>query len=434
MYDELEIYSDEITPKPRRSQRLKKFLIGFVALALVGAAVFVLLNLFKTSVNPFSFGLLRGELDGRVNIMLLGVGDPGHAGETLTDTNILMSVNTRTKQVSTVSIPRDLRVALPKGGYGKINQAHSKGGIPGAEEVFEETLGVPVHYYVRANFTGLRQAVDAVGGIDIEVKESLYDPEYPCDKNQYRSCGFRLAKGQQHMNGTTALKYVRCRKGNCGDDFGRAQRQQEVMQAIRAKATGLDTITNPYRLGKLIAATGSNIKTNLSVNNILRLNDLTKDTAQDQMIGVVLSLQPDGFLVSSKTSSDLVPRGNDFDDIHSFVQKIFSLGPVWTEHPTLQIENGTTTMGTAGQVKSKIERDGYTINVTGLANALKRDYTATQIIDYTGGKKKHTIAYLEKLLGVKAVPPPTPVKVPLADFRVIVGTDFVQANTKPSAQ
>lgn len=433
MNDDIIIYQDELDSQPdpgrgRRWRRPWKWWLKRIAILLVlvavGIGAFLYLNLSKVSVNPFGFGKLKGESEGRVNIMMLGVGDPGHAGEGLSDTNIILSVDTRNNKVALIGIPRDLEVELPNGSEGKINNAHAQGGIEGSKQVYEDTFGVPIHYYVRANFSGLKQVVDAVGGVDVDNPYALSDPEYPCDKNQYRMCGFKLAAGKQHLDGATALKYVRCRKGTCGDDFGRAERQQQVMQAIRDKATSAGVLANPVALGKLVSAAGDNIKTDLSIRNLMRLNELTSGMDQSKIINVVFSLEPDGFLVSSTRSSNLLPAGGDFDAIQEFVAGIFKFGPVWMEHPTVIIQNGTITPGVAGAFQEKIETDGYPISGLSVANALKRDNAVSQIVDYSGGKKPNTINYFKSILKVEPTAPETTPKTPPADIVVILGSDY----------
>lgn len=423
-----------------KEQKWWKWLLGLGLLGGLLVFAFLSFQVNKISTNPFSWGKLKGESEGRINILLLGVGGPGHAGEGLADTNMVISLNTKTDKVAMISIPRDLRVKVPGYGYQKINNAHAEGDIPLAIKTVEDTLDIPVHYYVRANFTGLEQAVDAVGGITIDVKEPLYDPEYPCDKNQYRSCGFSLKKGVTQMDGALALKYARCRKGTCGDDFGRAMRQQEVLQAVRTKAMSMSTLANPAKLNALLGSAANNIKTDLSINNIMRLSDFSKKIGDSsQTINVVFSLEPNGFLKSSGTSSDLLPANGDFSAIQNFVANVFVLGPVWEEEPTVIIQNGTTTVGLAKKLSSTIENGKYEdlIAILALTNATTKDYATSQIIDYTGGKKPVTAKYLQSLVGVE---PTAPAKnangktdTSVADFVIILGTDYVAKTSTTTA-
>jgi LCP family protein required for cell wall assembly len=409
--------------QPKRHRRMLKR--GGLVLLLLVLAVggYIAFNLLRLSANPFSFGKLRGEADGRINILLLGVGDEGHAGATLSDTNMVVSINTNDKQMAMISLPRDLRVRIPGHGYNKINRAHSYGDIALASNVVENTLDLEIHYYARANFTGLKEAVDAVGGIEIDVKESLYDPTFPCDSNPNRNCGFRIQKGKQKMNGTTALRYARCRKGNCGDDFGRALRQQEVLQAVRSKALSASTLLNPGKLNQLSDALGDNIKTDLSINNLISLANIVKEISSEQTTNIVFDTQPGGFLKQG-SGSDLVPADGDFEEIQDFVREVFKLGFIWEEKPRLALENGTPTVGLAAKLRDQIEDEDYRLSIVSVSNALRRDYVTSQIIDYSGGKKPHTIRYLERLLGVKATAPEQAVRFSASDIKIIIGSDY----------
>jgi len=143
--------------------------------------------------------------------------------------------------VGMLSIPRDLWVTIPGYGENRINTAHylgDKNGYPGggpalAMKTVQYNLGVPVHFYVRVDFDGFRRIVDTLGGIDIEIPQTINDPKYP-DEN-YGYDPFYIEAGLQHLDGDTALKYARTR-ATAGADFARARRQQQVLFAIREKA------------------------------------------------------------------------------------------------------------------------------------------------------------------------------------------------------
>ena len=438
-------FSDLQKPKKPLWKRIIKWffiLLLFSGIVAACVAVYFYLHASKISTNPFDFSSkLKGESDGRVNIMLLGVGDPGHAGETLADTNMVVSIDTKSQpnKVTMISLPRDLRVQVPGEGNHKINDAHALGeakkppqGIETSKKTIENTLDIPIHYYIRANFTGLKQAVDAVGGIDITVKEPLIDTEYPCDKNENKSCGLKIAAGPQRMDGATALKYARCRKGTCGDDFGRALRQQEVLTAIRQKALSSSTLANPQKANDLLSAASNNVKTDLSLRNIQRLQEITKDINTADITNVVFSLKSNGFLINDKSSTDLLPAGGNFDDIKKFVANIFILAPIWKEDSNIIILNCTTTPGLGGKLKTSLDTDGIPITIDSLGNAKTKDCATTQIIDYSGGKNPNTANYLAKILGATVTQPATPVKYPVTDFEVILGNDYATKVSSPT--
>ena len=116
-----------------------------------------------------------------------------------------------------------------------------------------------------------------------------------------------------------------------------------------------ETILNPAKLTALIQTAGDNVKTDLSVQGMLRLNDLTKDIPNDQIVNAVFSLEPNGFLKSDPAgSSDLLPIDTTLTSIQTFVKDIFKLGPIWQENATIVIQNGTATTSLGGKLETKL--------------------------------------------------------------------------------
>ena len=144
---------------------------------------------------------LKGEGDGRVNVLVLGIGGQGHEAPTLSDTILILSIDPKTKDAAMLSVPRDLYVKIPGNGYGKINSANAYGGPELASKVVSSVVGVPIHYYVQIDFSGFKQAVDAVGGINVTVPTAVSDPEYPCDNETGRICPFRIARADRLQDG-----------------------------------------------------------------------------------------------------------------------------------------------------------------------------------------------------------------------------------------
>jgi LCP family protein required for cell wall assembly len=224
---------------------------------------------------------------GRVNILLLGVDqraceDTGGAWRT--DTMILASLDPETNSAVMLSFPRDLWVEIPTIGPNRLNAAHFfgdaydyPGGGPAlAKQTIQDNFAVPVHYYVRINFDGFKQVVDAIGGIDIDVEQPIWDDRYPTDDCGYQTVRFEA--GQYHMDGDQALKYARSR--HYSTDFDRARRQQQVMLAIYHKATSIRVIP---RLPELWAAKDEAIETDLSLLDSLKLARLGMQVQPDQI-------------------------------------------------------------------------------------------------------------------------------------------------------
>ena len=313
--------------KPRKHRkhmwvRILVLLLMLVVVAAIGYMGYIASIVAKISTNPYNLAGLSVDDNGRVNVLVLGEGDPGHAGEGLTDTMLVLSLDTQNHKIVEVSVPRDLRVDIPGYGSGKINQANEDGGPALAEQTVSNTLNIPINYYLRTDFSGLKQLVDAVGGIDVNVTQRLYDPEYPCDNDQYKVCGLDIEPGQQHMDGTKALQYVRCRKGTCGDDFGRAARQQEVINLVRKKITNWNILLNPAKLTPVVQAVRSGIQTDMGAMQMAEFARDWQEGQKNQPVTFVPSLQ-NGYLISAG-SSDLVPADGDFSRIQQHIQQLFT--------------------------------------------------------------------------------------------------------------
>ena len=190
--------------------------------------------------------MLRGEDQDRINILLLGMGGKKHEGGYLTDTIILASLKPSTKQVALLSIPRDLNIAVEGMGWQKINSINAfaerkKEGSGGeaVSQALSDVLNIPIHYYVRVDFEGFVNIVDILGGLEIDVENTLEDFHYPIagqENNEDYYSRFEhlyIEKGLQKMDGTLALKYARSRyaSGIEGSDFakiGRASCRERV--------------------------------------------------------------------------------------------------------------------------------------------------------------------------------------------------------------
>lgn len=434
-------------PKRKKWAWWKKLLIVLLALIIaagLGIGVLVYASVHKVvqrhigesapalaeTVAPQT---LKGEGDGRVNVLILGEGDEGHAGEHLTDTIMVASYDVKNNQVAMLSIPRDLYVKIPGVGWDKINaanvygeQAKAGSGPELAKQTVSAVLGVPIHYYTLINFSALKQTVDNVGGIDnITVDEALNDPEYPCDNNESRSCGFSLKPGTYHMDGTLALKYSRCRKGTCGDDYGRAKRQQQVLLALRQKASQQSILTDPTKVLAMLAVVGKNVKTDLQIPEIQRLATIGKDLDPKNVTNQVLNNDTNN-LVRNSTMGDasvVVPVDGigNYADIQTFVRTLFVDGYIKAENASVQVENATKQTGLAVQVSNLLKSYGYNVIKTVPTEYAKH----TVIMDYTGGSKPYTIQYLQNRFGVTAQAATPDPNAPIgADIRVIVGADY----------
>ena len=354
----------------RNKKKLKK--IVFVVLGFL-VFFFVLQAVIKfVEISPFLFELIfKKEIslkknDNRVNILLLGIGGRNHDGPNLTDTIMLATLDTKLNQVTLTSIPRDLWVPDLENTNKKINTAYAYGenkkaggGLILAKAIAGKVLNQKVDYAVRIDFDGFVKAVDLIGGIDVSVERVLDDYEYPiegkeedpCDHPEEElegiatvssqleafPCRYRhvhFDKGEQQMDGKTALTFVRSRhaEGEEGSDFARSKRQEKIIQAFKDKLFSFQTIINPAKIISLYDILKDSIDTDIKkgeFDDFIRLSRKMKDAS---LKSIVIDTGDDetnrqGLLVNPSSFVDynlqwvLIPRaGNgNFSEIQKYV-------------------------------------------------------------------------------------------------------------------
>jgi LCP family protein required for cell wall assembly len=199
-------------------------------------------------------------------VLLLGSDDDAkfEKDQILTQSMILVRIIPQTNQVTMLSIPRDLWVPLSTGGMGKIDAAYLHGGAKAAIATVERNFRVHVDEFVWIGLKGLIKLIDRVGGVDVITSNPVLDDWYPDDintPNPYAIARIAVLPGPQHLDGTHALQYVRSRHSDLRGDFGRSQRQQQVLIALRAKATRV----SPADLPDVASAFQGELETSMSL-------------------------------------------------------------------------------------------------------------------------------------------------------------------------
>ena len=244
--------------------------------------------LFSPSPAPSAVAL-----QGAFTVLLLGSDDDSKftSDHVLTQSMILMRVQPATKEVTMLSIPRDLYVHLSTGGFGKIDGAYSYGAAGAAIATVEQDFGVHVDDYIWVGLLGLIKVIDAIGGIDIVTSSPVMDDYYPADVYGGSPYGYQrvaVLAGPQHLDGVSAMQYVRSRHSDLQSDYGRSKRQQQVLQAIRLKAKQLA----PADLPALATAIGGELKTSIGLDKVARLVPLAASFDNPDAIHQILLLPP----------------------------------------------------------------------------------------------------------------------------------------------
>ncbi|MDQ6877018.1 MAG: LCP family protein, partial [Candidatus Dormibacteraeota bacterium] len=209
---------------------------------------------------------------GAFTVLLLGSdNDSKFLGDhILTQSMIIVRVNPAAKKVTMLSIPRDLWVPLSTGGIGKIDGAYSYGGPGAAIATVENNFGIRIDDYIWIGLAGLVNVINTIGGIDVVTSSPVMDDFFPADigaSNPYGYLRVAVLAGPQHLDGVNALEYVRSRHNDLQSDFGRSQRQQQVLLAVRAKATLISVSNIP---GLSVSMRGQ-IKTSMGLSRIASL-------------------------------------------------------------------------------------------------------------------------------------------------------------------
>ncbi len=226
------------------------------------------------SLVPDDEPLAAASASEAVTILLMGVdARPGEAIDigVRPDSLMVLRLNPDTGSCRILSIPRDTRTELPGYGLTKVNHALAVGGIPYQKQVVELLLGIPIDHYVLVDFAGFETLVDAVGGITIDVPEGFVAAD-----------GTVFVAGRQAMTGKQALAYARYRGGPDGD-FGRIQRQQEVLRALIRRASGLNLVRS---INDLLPAVRQHVRTDLSAAEIAGFALTYRDTCTADRLDV----------------------------------------------------------------------------------------------------------------------------------------------------
>ena len=372
---------------------------------------------------------------GRTTILVMGVDARPGAAALRTDSIIVATINPQTGSAGMLSIPRDMAIRAPVlnrtvkvntlYGLGAFNKL--PGGGPGyLRDTLSEFLGYPIDYYVTVNFEGFKQVVDLIGGVDIDVTKEIYDDQYPDDNYGYEP-PVHFLPGRQHMDGATALKYARTRHAD--NDYFRADRQQQVIMAIKERITqpGQMAALLP-RLPGLAIAMANSVQTDMPVDKAIALArqldkvDLQKITRVviDQKMGTVVQNDPAlGYVLTP-----------DMNKVRAAATAVFADAPVGpssedaareavrTEAARIIVLNGTPEKGLAAKTQASLITNGF--NVVTVGNADRVDYSDTWLVMHGNT----TPATVEALVRWFMIPPDRVRSEPpsdQADVSLIVG-------------
>ncbi len=380
----------------------------------------------------------------RVSLLVMGLDYRDWAageGPPRTDTMILFTIDPINRTAGILSIPRDLWVNIPGFDYGRINSAYQLGeaykvvggGPQLATDTVEGLLGVPIDYYAQVDFGAFVRFIDEIGGVKLDVPEKIKID--PMGDNTSKT----LKPGIQTLPGDLALAYVRARKTE-GGDFDRAQRQQQVILAIRNRILEFDML--PHLISKapvLYEELSAGIRTNLSLDLAIRLAWLAVQIPADKIKQGAIGSDQVSFAISPDGQQDVLKPITE--KIRLLRDEIFTeSGPasplainldvteqLAAENARIIVLNGSSTAGLAARTAEYLQSLGFTSVETGNAESFA---TYTEITFYTG--KPYTVKYLVEMMTVsefriKHIFDPARG----ADIVIILGDDWALSNPMP---
>ena len=377
--------------------------------------------------GSIAYKLQHGQ---QVNVLLLGMGGYENDAPFLTDSIMAVTIDPNSHRVMLASIPRDLvaRMNLQTNANSiwtnKINAAYEvpytniiccvapqyqgrDGGGHAAEHEVGKITGLTFDRYIAIDFVAFRDMVNALGGVDVCLTTNLDDYEYPNYGHGYIALHYRA--GCQHLSGEQALQVARSRHAiepQQSSDFGRARRQQDIMQAIKKKAT---TVNGWAKAPQLLDALQKNIHTDMSLADMKAIYDWGKNLPDSAILRLALTA-PSGaaagnFLYSGNCgmgpyASQLCPEDPSYRMIHQYIASAFIDQSLLAERAPVQFANGSYTYSDlADRVTTMLDPLGLQ-----LANPILHSNSArTLILDYSGGQFPKTTAWLANYFGGQVI-------------------------------
>jgi len=338
-------------------------IIGLISLILLAILIIYFFNndFWALQQNPFK--------SSKLNILLVGY-DSSINGPPRADTIIVASIDLKTKEIGLLSIPRDTRINIPGYGMNRINASHAFGGVELTASTLEDYLDVPIEYYVETDFYGFAGIIDAIGGVQINIKKPL---QYV---DKAGGLYIDLPAGNQHLDGEEALQYVRYRESIKGD-IGRVERQQKFMKAMMKRMINPDII---IKLPSIYNETQKAINSNIPLQDITPFIRLLKDINLNMIETVMLPGEPKYINGASYWIADN-------KELKIVVNNLIrSKEYIRNGQYRLSILNGNGIAGQASSISDEMEKYGF--EVISIANADNYSYENTLVRYYHKDMRK----------------------------------------------
>ncbi len=403
----------------------------------------------------------------RLTVMYMGYGGPGHEGEYLTDTILVMSYDPKSQTVTQFNIPRDLYVAVPGGPGGKTFKAKANGifstimkwdkptqddldpkyrwsnpkqqhevGANLTANTIQSVLNLKIDYWVTMNFDGFRSLIEKMGGVTVCVDRAFVDSEYPRNDNDQVDAGvmtIKFEKGCQVMNGERAIQFARSRKSSTqGEegDFARSARQMKVIAAIKEDILRKNLVANA--LGYMDALQG-NLRISADPAELFAVANYF-NSAEGKQALTDIKFDPEimtgnNFLKPVDKGGVqgyvLVPLAGDdnYTEITTWVKRNFTYALTRREQARIQVLNATGIKGRSNALTDFLDDQGFRQSEAEAAAAEDETY----LIDYTNGAATTNLNRIKQFIPNIKVIARTPDKKPYEsapDLMLYLGKNY----------
>ncbi|MEP7204933.1 MAG: LCP family protein [Candidatus Saccharibacteria bacterium] len=448
-------------PRGRLRKVIKSILVTMVVVAVITAG-WLGYKTFLAGGNIFNgnfFDILQNQplkqdSHGRSNFLILGTSedDPGHGGAYLTDSMMVLSIDQTKQNAYMFSVPRDLYVkygmACNSGYAGKINEYFNcvnedyksndaeQERLTKTQSFVGDIFGVDIQYGIHVNNTVIKDAVDAVGGVDVNIQGSNGDPGV-YDTNFDWRCNYKCnlvkyTNGVHHLDGAHAL-YLAMARGDIAPTYGlgnsnfdREKNQQKIIVALKEKAATTGTLTNLSKVSGLIDALGQNLRTNIQTKEIRTLMKLGAEIKSNDIKSISL-FDGDKSVVTSGNyngASVVMPSAGIFNysELRAFVAGQFNSNPVTREQANIVVLNGSGVAGMGQTQADRLTAEGLVVSM--IDNAPEGQFSGVEIYKIDASKTM-TLAKLKDLF------PKAVIKTTTPPITVAKGTSFVVVIVSP---
>jgi polyisoprenyl-teichoic acid--peptidoglycan teichoic acid transferase len=409
----------------KRSRRRWRVFVWSVILFLLSLATSGAVLIFCPPVLEAMSGMILQPQPGaiqwnghdRITIAVMGLTSRTPSDPPRTDTLMVMDINPSSHHVTMLSVPRDLWVNLPGYNGTKLASVYTLGGPSLTAYALEKEFRIPIDYTVVQTFWGFTRLIDAMGGVDVNVPQELNDPTYPCLTGT-GYCPIDIKPGWHHMDGATALEFVRERHAFAQQDLARVKDQQAFSEAVKR------TLMSPstwLKFPGILNALKYGMTTTLPWNDFPEVGVQywrAGSSVDHQYINIANGLVQSG--VSNDGQNILQPTNpTSLTDLSS---RLFADQDLANENASVTVLNGSSTPGAASDAQSLLQGLGFNVPATG--NADSAGYQKSQVIINTaaGGSAGYTARRLQRLLNADLVSKAMPGQT--AQVVVVLGSNY----------